>query len=231
MRSRGSHYRPLCRRRKEERASLRLDVLVDAGQVLAEALALDEATAVAVALDVDRVVVGVHAGGAVTDGIQARDGLAVGVESLEVLVDLDATAHAEQAGADLNRVEGRLGDGEEEVGLLVEVGVLAGGAQLVVVGDGLEGDIGRHVELGHELFDGVGRLVVVGGVLDTAHDALGVGGGGVGGGGAHSAEAVPEHAAAELEGRGVVGLEVGVKDGPGVVVAAVHHDAHALALD
>ena len=44
MRSRGSHYRPLCRRRKEERASLRLDVLVDAGQVLAEALALDEAT-------------------------------------------------------------------------------------------------------------------------------------------------------------------------------------------
>ena len=114
--------------------------------------------------------------------------------------------------------------------LLVEVGVLAGLAQLVVMGDGLKGDVSGHVELLDELLDGVGALVVVGRVLHAFLHGLGVGSRGVGGRGAHGAEAVPEHAAAELERSGVVSLEVGVENRPGMVGAAIDHDADALAL-
>ncbi len=183
-----------------------------------------------VALDVDGVVVGVDVARAVADGVQAGDRLAVGVQGFEVVGDVDAAADAEQARADLAGIEGAFLDGVEEMRLLVEVGILAHLAHRVVALDAFQGHVGRHVELGDELLDGLAHLVVVGVALDAALDGFGMRRRGLGRVGSVGTEAVPEHAAAILEAVGVVGLEVGVENRPGVVVAAVDHDAHALAL-
>ena len=196
-------------------------LLVDARELFAEALALDETAAMAVALNVDRVVVRVHVAGAVADGVQALDGLALGVDNLEVVGNRDAANNGEQAGSNLGRIEGTLLDGEQEVRFLVEVGVFALLANLVVALDGLLGLVDVDVELLEQFVDGVGNLVVVGGLLDAFLHRLGMGSGRIGRRGAHSAERIPEHAAAELERCGVVGLEVGVENRPAVVVAAV----------
>ena len=114
---------------------------------------------------------------------------------------------------------------------LEEVGVFALLANLVVALDGLLGLVDVNVELLEQLVDGVGNLVVVGGLLDAFLHRLGMGSGRIGRRGAHSAERIPEHTAAELERCGVVGLEVGVENRPAVVVAAVDHGADALALN
>ena len=187
-------------------------LLVDARELFAEALALDEAAAMAVALNVDRVVVRVHIAGAVTDGVQALDGLALGVDNLEVVGNRDTANNGEQARSNLGCVEGALLDGEQEMGFLVEVGVFTLLANLVVALDGLLGLVNVNIELLEQFVDGVGNLVVVGGLLDAFLHRLGMGCGCIGSRGAHSAERIPEHAAAELERRGVIGLEVGVED-------------------
>ena len=114
---------------------------------------------------------------------------------------------------------------------LEEVGVFALLANLVVALDGLLGLVDVNVELLEQFVDSVGNLVVVGGLLDAFLHRLGMGSGRIGRRGAHSAERIPEHAAAELERCGVVGLEVGVENRPAVVVAAVDHGADALALN
>ena len=114
-------------------------LLVDARELFAKTLALDEAAAMAVALNVDRVVVRVHIAGAVADGVQTLDGLALGVDNLEVVGNRDTANNGEQARSNLGCVEGTLLDGEQEVGFLVEVGVFTLLANLVVALDGLLG--------------------------------------------------------------------------------------------
>lgn len=89
-------------------------LLVDARELFAEALALDEAAAMAVALNVDRVVVRVHVARAVANGVQTLDGLTLGVDNLEVVGNRDAADNGEQARGNLGRVEGALLDGDRK---------------------------------------------------------------------------------------------------------------------
>ncbi len=116
----------------------------------------------AVALNVDRVVVRVHVARAVANGVQALDGLTLGVDNLEVVGNRDAADNGEQARGNLGRVEGALLDGEQEVRFLEEVSVFALLANLVVALDGLLGLVNVDVELLEQFVDGVGDLVVVG---------------------------------------------------------------------
>ncbi len=139
-------------------------LLVDARELFAEALALDEAAAMAVAETFDRVVVRVHVARAVANGVQALDGLTLSVNNLEVIGNRDAADNGEQARGNLGRVEGALLDGKQEVRFLEEVSVFALLANLVVALDGFLGLVNVDVELLEQFVDGVGDLVVVGGL-------------------------------------------------------------------
>ena len=75
---------------------------------------------------------------------------------MELGVDLHAVHGAEQLAAHGHRVERRLLHGAQAVGILVEVGVLAGLAQLVVVFNGGHEGVGGQAHLLGELLDGVG---------------------------------------------------------------------------
>lgn len=101
---------------------------------------------------------GVHAGVEVADHRshveEARDGLVVCVERLQVDVGARAAQDDEKHRLVGAAVEGPVGDADELLGRLVEVGVLPCGAQLVVMVHRVHGRLGE-AELGDELLDGV----------------------------------------------------------------------------
>ena len=101
---------------------------------------------------------GVHAGIEVADHRshveEARDGLVVCVERLQVDVGARAAQDDEKHRLVGAAVEGPVGDADELLGRLVEVGVLPCGAQLVVMVHRVHGRLGE-TELGDKLLDGV----------------------------------------------------------------------------
>ena len=93
------------------------------------------------------------------DVVEALDGIVVGVADLPFLVGVQATGDTQEVGgahAELASVEGAFLDGRHERGVLVEVGVAAGLAQLVVMVDRGERRLSvEAVELGDDLLERV----------------------------------------------------------------------------
>ncbi len=95
---------------------------------------------------------------------------ALGVQRLELLVHFQAAHEHEHAGAAEGvGVEGRLAHGEQATGILAEVGIVAGGAQLVVAVDGGHDSLNGQVALRGQVLDGVGHDKALG----SLHHGLG----------------------------------------------------------
>ena len=106
--------------------------------------------------------------------VQAGNELAVGVIHVAVLVGLQAAQIAQGEGASaLGGVEGAVLQGEQALGALEEVGVLAGAGQLVVALDGGLGGLDVHaLDHAEQFVDGVGLKAAA-----LFHGRIDIGGG------------------------------------------------------
>lgn len=76
------------------------------GQIRADRVATDQAAAMAVAHEVDGIVIGIHVTGGVAHGKEAGDGLIFGGEDLVVVIDVDAAHDGQEADTDSCGIEG-----------------------------------------------------------------------------------------------------------------------------
>ena len=99
--------------------------------------------------------------------------MAIDVEHLLILVDLQAVHGDQKRRVSVHAVEGRLGERAQALLTLAEVLIHAGGAQLVVTLDGFFGRLDIDaLHLGQKLIDGVSRED--GALLDELLNLLGV---------------------------------------------------------
>ena len=101
----------------------------------------------AVAQNRGDVLVAVHAAGRVAHRVETGNGLALGVEHLHAGVDGQTTHNLQQNRAPLQRDEGTLLDGEEQLLALAEIAILAKCAALVIARNRLRELLRRDADL------------------------------------------------------------------------------------